>query len=93
MIRLVPMIPNEESTGAVDWRIATMYVDEKTEEQVRVRLAELRLEHRELDDSINEMYVSGCLDQLQLKRMKKHKLLVKDTIAKLESILIPDLDA
>ena len=70
-----------------------MYLDEQTEEQVRVRLAELRLEHRELDDSINELHANGCSDHLQLKRMKKHKLMVKDTIARLESILIPDLDA
>jgi len=70
-----------------------MYLDEQTEEQVRVRLAELRLEHRELDDSINELHASGCSDHLRIKRMKKHKLMVKDTIAKLESILIPDLDA
>ena len=70
-----------------------MYLDEQTEEQVRVRLAELRLEHRQLDDSINELHAIGCSDQLQMKRMKKHKLMVKDTIAKIESILIPDLDA
>ena len=70
-----------------------MYLDEQTEELLRVRLAVLRLEHRELDVSINELYLSGCSDQLKLKRMKKHKLVVKDTIVKIESILIPDLDA
>jgi hypothetical protein len=73
--------------------MAIMYLDEQTKEQVRVRLAELRVEHRELDDSINELHASGFSDQLRVKRMKKHKLMLKDTIARLESILIPDLEA
>jgi len=70
-----------------------MYMNEQTEEQLRARLAELQREHRALDDAISELYNNGCVDQLQVKRMKKHKLMVKDTIARLESILIPDLDA
>lgn len=70
-----------------------MYVDEEQEPQVRARLAEMRLEHRDLDDAIHRLAESASIDQLQLRRMKKRKLLLKDTIAKLESMLIPDLDA
>jgi hypothetical protein len=57
------------------------------------RLAELRLEHRDLDDAIHRMAEDPAADQLRLRRMKKRKLLLKDTIAKLESSMIPDLDA
>lgn len=70
-----------------------MHVDEHDEPQVRARLAELRIEHRDLDDAIHRLTESVYVDQLQLKRMKKRKLLLKDAIAKLESMLIPDLDA
>ena len=57
------------------------------------RLVDLRIEHRDLDAAIARMSsIAGC-DELQLRRLKKRKLLLKDTIAKLESQLIPDLDA
>ena len=56
-------------------------------------LAELRLEHRELDASIERLAGGRGRDELQLTRLKKRKLLLKDNIARLESRLIPDLDA
>jgi len=56
-------------------------------------LAELRLEHRELDADIQRLAAAGGSDELQLTRLKKRKLLLKDHIARLESKLIPDLDA
>ena len=56
-------------------------------------LAELRQEHRDLDAAIEEMVHALGSDELQITRMKKRKLLLKDTIARLESKLIPDLDA
>lgn len=62
-------------------------------EALRIRLAELRLEHRDLDEVIARLVHSREIDQLQLVRLKKRKLLVKDTIAKIESRLIPDLNA
>lgn len=57
------------------------------------RLQDLRIEHRDLDGVIARLALSVDLDQLQLRRLKKRKLYLKDTIAKLESQLIPDLDA
>jgi len=57
------------------------------------RLAELRLEHRDLDDAIARLTVGPGGDELQLTRLKKRKLKLKDTIAWLEDKLIPDLDA
>lgn len=56
-------------------------------------LAELRVEHRDLDAAIEHLAVSLSRDELQLTRLKKRKLLLKDHIARLESKLIPDLDA
>ncbi len=60
---------------------------------IRNRLAELRLEHRDLDEAIELMAHDPTADQLRLRRLKKRKLLLKDAIARLESGLIPDLDA
>jgi hypothetical protein len=53
------------------------------------RVHELRSEHRDLDTVIHRL-TDGGSDQLQLQRLKKRKLLLKDEIAKLESRLIPD---
>ncbi len=60
---------------------------------LRQRLAELRLEHRDLDDAIALMAQSPYADQLQLRRMKKRKLAIRDAISRIESRLIPDLNA
>lgn len=57
------------------------------------RLAELRMEHRALDQAIARLTEAPYVDQLQLRRLKKRKLQLKDSIARLESDLIPDLDA
>ena len=57
------------------------------------RLAELRIEHRDLDTAIANMPRGAGCDELQLTRMKKRKLKLKDMIAYLENKLIPDLDA
>ncbi|MEJ2646389.1 MAG: YdcH family protein [Gammaproteobacteria bacterium] len=57
------------------------------------QLRELRTEHRDLDEVISRLADDPTVDQLQLRRMKKRKLLLKDMIARLESQLIPDLDA
>jgi hypothetical protein len=56
-------------------------------------LGELREEHRDLDLAINRMSMDPWQDQLSLRRLKKRKLKLKDWISRLESKLIPDLDA
>jgi len=56
-------------------------------------IAELREEHRDLDEAISRLSKDPSVDQLQLRRMKKRKLKLKDWITYLESKLIPDLDA
>ena len=57
------------------------------------KLIELKVEHRDLDEVIGRLSRDSASDQLQLVRMKKRKLRIKDMIAYLESKLIPDLDA
>jgi hypothetical protein len=61
--------------------------------QIAHLLAELRQEHRDLDAAIEQLAHAVGRDELQITRLKKRKLLLKDTIARLESKLIPDLDA
>jgi len=61
--------------------------------EVTQLLAELREEHRDLDLAIKRMAEDSWQDQLQIRRLKKRKLKLKDWIARLESKLIPDLDA
>lgn len=56
-------------------------------------IAELKEEHRDLDEAISRLSEDSGVDQLQIRRMKKRKLKLKDWIAYLESKLIPDLDA
>jgi hypothetical protein len=68
-----------------------MYSDDQ--ENFKRLLAELREEHRDLDEAIEALAQDPWVDQLRLRRMKKRKLKLKDWIAYLESRLIPDLDA
>jgi hypothetical protein len=62
-------------------------------EDVRRQLAELKTEHRDLDDVISRVSEELPFDQLRLQRLKKRKLSLKDEITKLENILIPDIIA
>lgn len=63
------------------------------EAQIAARLAQLRQEHRDLDDSITALATGGVPDQLQLARLKKRKLRLRDEIQQLEDQLIPDIIA
>ncbi|TVS16813.1 MAG: DUF465 domain-containing protein [Gammaproteobacteria bacterium] len=63
------------------------------QEEISKWLEELRTEHRDLDDLTRILHESVYPDQMQLQRLKKRKLRLKDMIAALESKLIPDLDA
>jgi hypothetical protein len=67
-------------------------IDENLED-IRLQLAELQTEHRDLDDVILRVAADPLQDQLQLQRLKKRKLSLKDQILKLENQLIPDIIA
>lgn len=68
-------------------------VSSEDNQEIRQRIDELILAHRELDDAIALTAGVPHGDELQLKRMKRRKLLLKDSIGRLQSSLIPDLDA
>jgi hypothetical protein len=65
--------------------------EEKT--QMEVRLHELEIEHHDLDDIIDRLAADPTQDQLQLRRFKKRKLVLKDQIQRLRARLIPDIIA
>jgi hypothetical protein len=60
---------------------------------LRVKLAALKSEHRDLDDAIEMLLEAPGKDQLQLARLKKRKLRLKDEIAEIEDRLLPDIIA
>ena len=62
-------------------------------EQLRQRLVELKSEHRDLDDVIAQIAEKAPFDQIQISRLKKRKLLLKDQILRIESRLLPDIIA
>ncbi len=57
------------------------------------KLVELRIEHRDLDEVITRPTETVDLNEIQLRRLKKRKLALKDQIARLESALVPNLIA
>lgn len=68
-------------------------LSEEEQAQIRERLQALEIEHHDLDDVIDRLAIDPGQDRLQLQRLKKRKLLLKDQIAKLRTRLIPDIIA
>ena len=68
-------------------------MDEPDKYQLRQRLEQLLSEHRDLDDVIAQLTDSRPYDQLQIQRLKKRKLRLRDEIGKLEDMLTPDIIA
>jgi hypothetical protein len=62
-------------------------------EELRRRLRALQSEHRDLDDVIARIAEQAPFDQLQIQRLKKRKLVLKDEISRLEDLLLPDIIA
>jgi hypothetical protein len=58
-----------------------------------MKLTELRIEHRDLDEVISRLAEKVDINEIQLRRLKKRKLALKDEIARLESSLVPNLIA
>ena len=63
------------------------------QEQLKAKLAELELEHRDLDDVISTLMNQSDFDQIKVGRLKKRKLALKDQITSLRGRLIPDIIA
>ncbi|WP_397604905.1 YdcH family protein [Sphingorhabdus sp.] len=57
------------------------------------QLEQLKIEHRDLDDSIRALNAQTLIDQLQIARLKKKKLILKDRIRRVKDQLVPDIIA
>ncbi len=68
-------------------------MDEDEIEEMRQKLAELKSEHRDLDEVIVQISGDSPFNQIQITRLKKRKLLLKDHILRLESQMLPDIIA
>ena len=68
-------------------------MDLEDEDHIRKRLEQLQLEHRDLDDVIARLSDEAPFDQLQVQRLKKRKLMLKDELSRLEAQLVPDIIA
>lgn len=68
-------------------------LDPVTHRRISSQLFELKSEHRDLDVAIATLDQNKPFDELSCKRLKKRKLKIKDQIAQLENLLIPDLNA
>lgn len=66
---------------------------EDTDIAIERRLADLREEHKDLDDSIQALEARYQPDMLQIARLKRKKLVLKDEIGRLEDLLTPDIIA
>ena len=63
------------------------------QDEVKRRIIELQVEHRDLDDAIERLAIQPGVDELSLRRMKKRKLQIKDSVRLLEMQLVPDIPA
>ena len=68
-------------------------IDDEERTALEAELGRLQEEHRDLDTAIEALQRAGSHDQLQLARLKKRKLALKDRIARLEDVLLPDIIA
>ncbi|MGH6623716.1 MAG: YdcH family protein [Burkholderiaceae bacterium] len=63
------------------------------QEEIKRRLIDLQIEHRDLDEAIDRLSNQAGIDELALRRMKKRKLQIKDSVRLLEMSLVPDIPA
>jgi hypothetical protein len=68
-------------------------LSEEERTQIEANIAALEIEHQDLDDVIARLSEHPDQDQLQLRRLKKRKLVLKDSISRLKILLVPDIPA
>lgn len=71
--------------------MGTIALTEEERREIELRIAELEVEHGDLNDIIDRLAEHPTQDQLQLRRLKKRKLFLKDQLARLRDRLIPDI--
>jgi hypothetical protein len=72
--------------------LQTVHMSDQEQTEIRLEFAKLKQEHADFDAAINAMIATAC-DPLQIQRMKKKKLVLKDRLSKLEDRIIPDIIA
>lgn len=85
--------PGDAGAGSNGAARHVMGLSKSEETALRQQLEQLRSEHRDLDDVIARLTEEPLHDQLQLQRLKKRKLVLRDGIARIEDILTPDIIA
>jgi hypothetical protein len=88
---LAPVSENPAIAGSVGFGAAAMTQDE--ERELKGQLARLRQEHRDLDAAIDALHNTPTADVLQVQRLKKRKLVLRDRIIAIEDQLTPDIIA
>jgi hypothetical protein len=73
--------------------LTSQSLTEEERAQIEARIAALEVEHHDLDDVIDRLSEQPDQDQLQLRRFKKRKLVLKDSISRLKILLVPDIPA
>ena len=73
--------------------MASQSLTDEERMQIEGQIAVLEIEHQDLDDVIARLSEHPTQDQLQLRRFKKRKLILKDSIARLKMLLVPDIPA
>jgi hypothetical protein len=73
--------------------MGTPPLTEEERTQIEARIAALEIEHHDLDDVIDRLSEHPDQDPLQLRRFKKRKLILKDSISRLKILLVPDISA
>ena len=76
-----------------NFTVTDLPLTEEEKAQIRERLQASEVEHQDLDDVINRLAADPSQDRLQLQRLKKRKLVLKDQIQRLRARLIPDIIA
>ena len=87
------VILRERRTAGKGKALGNQSLTEEERTQIEARIAALEIEHQDLDDVIARLSEHPTQDQLQLRRFKKRKLILKDSISRLKTMLVPDIPA
>ena len=87
------VIPRERRTAGKGEALGNQSLTDEERMQIESRIAALEVEHQDLNDVIARLSEHPSQDQLQLRRFKKRKLILKDSISRLKILLVPDIPA
>lgn len=87
------VIPRERRTAGKGKALGNQSLTDEERMEIEARIAALEIEHQDLNDVITRLSEHPTQDQLQLRRFKKRKLILKDSITRLKTLLVPDIPA